>query len=556
MCCRIGLKLIFNSVCCKPNLTFIICFAALHLFNEAARGLIILQTLRDLYRIEGTDDDVDNSKFSYAISIITSITSVMEFLGNPIYGHFSDHIGRRPIMFLSVLVRVIGSFLMIPKQTLPTLCVGASVMSICHPAFMIFTTIIYDCEQDETVRQRKFAYLFALYVFGGFFGVIMWTLAWENIGQQNAYGIMFFCYLLELILFVFFFGESNEEIWIRFTGSTWRVEKMDKMIASAEADNPNNGTKGDADNYADTPMDTPALSPDLTSEDPFAARQQADAPRRVSTEMAGRLIDDTLEKTTKNPFKLIWLLRDESVDLQWIIALRVLDTFNQAVWVGIVFTLTKELYDLELKGLLPLMFIGLVLSISGNALMPCWEKCFTYVNLFKWTIVANLVRSILRSLIWKKSDSPLGRLALPYFVFSGVIVYPFGEITSVLIINVVTLFTNEKTKGTTLGAVESAIQVTQILAQSGGAAITGLFLSPTVTQHFYWPTISLFIACLASIAMTWIAFVKVVPCLREFKEKEAQEAEMALTAKTENANDESGLQMAESSKSRDSIPHN
>jgi len=514
MCCGLIFKLIFNSVCIKPYIPFIIFIGSLHVFIEASRALIIVQTMRDLYREPGdsSDGDVDNSSFSFAMSIITAVSSTLEFLGNPLWGHFSDHIGRRPILFFSLFIRALGSFFLLPNQSLWPVVICVSIMSICHPHFMMMQAVIYDCVPDELMRQKKFGYLFAGYIFAGFGGVIFWTVAWDRLEQRQAYAILFLLFLIEFVLFIFFFGESNEDIWIKFTGSTWRVDKMNRMISEAESQHSNQGNP-----------DEMALSPGLTSEDPLRNRSP-EGPRRLSTEMADRLIDQSLENTTKNPFLLLWRLKDEPEDLRNAIILRVGDAFNQALWTACALPLTKELFDMELVDLLPLMVLNLVLSITGNALMPCWTKCMSYTNLFKYSIIAALVGRFLRAFMFKKVGR-FGNLAIPYLVFTAVCTYPFGELTTVMIVGVMTMFIDEKKKGTTLGAVESAVQVSQILANSGGLALTGLFLRDDITQHFYYPTVCLLISFLVTIPLTYIGIYKVVPPLREFKKKEQERQE-------------------------------
>merc|ERR1719373_1053411 len=226
------------------------------------------------------------------------------------------------------------------------------------------------------------------------------------------------------------------------------------------------------------------------------------------------------------------MIKDEPTDLKNVIILRVFDSFTVALWTAVALPLTEELFNMELTDLLPLMLLALVTTVSANALMPCWLKCFTYSKLFKYGMYWGLMNKFLKCFLFKNVGR-FGNLAFPFFLFSNLCTYPFNDINSVMIVGVLTMFTNENTKGTTLGAVESAVQLTQILANSGGLALTGVLLSDSVTQHIYWPTATLLLSFFVGLYTTYIGVYFVVPQLEEFKRKE-EETAISLTQEAED----------------------
>jgi len=488
-------------------------------FSFASRATLTFLAIQDIYRDD--DDEIDNSKVALAISMNGGLAGFIEFFMNPIYGNWSDHLGRRPLMFGVLVMRLFATLLVIGgSDRLGVILIHTGLCSLVNPLFLVINAVIYDLVPKEEARNKVFAKQFVFFFLGGFGGLITWSLIHPKVGSRSSFTILFFVFGALFLYFLFFYSETNEEIWIRYTGKTYHA--LPKLTAGADSE-----VKGG---------DAEAVSPDLDgashTNDKDEANESAVAvspelgddaeddgrPVRLSTTFADELLDEAMEKTEKNPLKLICKLREESITLQWLIVIRCLDVFHQTAWTATVLLVIEELYDWEIADVIPLMVLSLVEQVGANLLMPQWERCFTYTQLWKYSTNMYLVTRTMRAFIWK------GKSGIPFLILSGLVTFPFADIFTPLNLSAITFYTDPSRKGTTFGAIEALLQVVSILSQAAVPAIAAVFLDRKHTG-VYWPNISGAMCAIAIIAMWFVARFKAIPLIAIMDEEKLQKSQ-------------------------------
>ena len=79
--------------------------------------------------------------------------------------------------------------------------------------------------------------------------------------------------VISLILIILFVGETNEALWIKFTGNTFRENPL--AIARVESG--------------------------------------MDGPTKISNTTAEKILEESMKKTSRNPFKLMYQLSKEDI---------------------------------------------------------------------------------------------------------------------------------------------------------------------------------------------------------------------------------------------------
>lgn len=108
-------------------------------------------------------------------SLITSITSCTALLASPLSGPLADTYGRRPIIFASDLLFVLGALLQAFASTVVTMAIGRAVVGLAIGAASALTPL-YIAEAAPAKWRGRLVTISALFITGG--QVVAYAVGW------------------------------------------------------------------------------------------------------------------------------------------------------------------------------------------------------------------------------------------------------------------------------------------------------------------------------------------------------------------------------------------
>jgi len=442
-CFSFILKVVNRFECCKPNLGVFYAFVAIHIVVFGMSHLAAVEMLQDEYGAND-DDKVDNTKMGIALSLIAFTGGVTEFLANPVWGHLSDLIGRRPIIVFASFFWTFTPLIIYFSPNLTGVLLAQGIGALFHPHIMLFETCLYDLVPDEDKRAQYFGFLFALLAVAFVIGMIAVSVFLiEVLSWAQIFFVVFALGIVQFLFAIFFYPETNDEVWIKLTGTSYRDD-------------------GDRNND-DVTME------DLSDSVVISGNYQE---RNVE------LLEDAAQKAHRNPFQLVASLKYESPKLRLLIALRLVETFCHAAWVSSAPIVIEELYGWKIHQMAPYVAGAVVLMFISNMTLKIWENCFTKITLFKLALFSLLLQRLLRAFLVKNLTI--------LFIIQMLISFPFGDIFTALNVAIMTDQIDPKEKGRILGAVQAASMMVQTMGQSFCPGASGYFVSDNAP--IYYPT--------------------------------------------------------------------
>jgi len=443
-----------KNVCARPSLKVYFIFVGVHILTYGTLHLGAVEMLQDEYHVSD-EDKVDNSKMGIALSLMAAISGIVECLANPIWGHWSDIIGRRPVLVGCSLFASAAPLIIYFMPNLMGVLIAFAVGSLFHPHLLMMETCLYDLIPDEEKRRQYFGMLVALSAVSFIVAMILVSnilrprLVWADI-----FLVIFGISLAQFLYITFFFPETNESVWIKITGHSYHQIRDDAM-----------------------PME------DMS----------------VCSEDDARKLEEDVKHASRNPFILMMSLRQESPALKMFVGIRLIETFCHAAWGASSPLLLEELYGWKIHELAPLAAITVVLMFISNMTLKIWDKCFTKQTLFTIALGSLILQRLLRALLMK--DMPA------LFILQLAVSFPFGDIFQALTIALLTEVVNPNEKGRILGAIAAAHIVVQTVAQSIAPLIVGYFVSERAP--IYLPTV-------VNIFLFFISFINLYLCFGIF----------------------------------------
>jgi len=136
-----------------------------------------------------------------------------QFLGSPIIGNLSDHLGRKKILLLSLLLCMlgfIGMALSIQFHQVVLLFISAFFTGLCESNMAISQTIIADQAQDAIQKTKLIGYAYSACSLGYVIGPLLGGMVASKLG----YSIPFWITALGVLMIVFwiFYGFQDQYI--------------------------------------------------------------------------------------------------------------------------------------------------------------------------------------------------------------------------------------------------------------------------------------------------------------------------------------------------------
>jgi len=488
------LSCIFNSVYCGPNLTIVYVFASIHLIANAMFLTACLEVIQNEYTDE--NDDIDNSKVGMVLSLYSLISGVIEFLANPVWGEWSDHVGRRPILWISTLFWALTSVFPIFIPGLTGIMISAAWSSLFHPHYMMNPSVLYDLIPDDKERSRYFGFLYAIYAVAFVFGVaVVSVILKDRMSFSRIFGVIFILSLVQFAVVTCCYPETNEDVWIKLTGKSYRDERKrqkDLYDFKEDADESDDSMDEDVIDH----LGIPGRNSRSRSRLSFSISIGSN-PIGLDETRNSALLDAAVEKATRNPFKLVWSLRNESRTLKKLIGIRIIDVFSTSSWIVTMPIIVEEIYGWEVKDIVPWVSITVILVFISNICLKWWEQCIDKVRLFALALGTLLFQRLWRIFLMKDKTW--------MFAFQVVVSFPFGDLFTALNVSFMTDQIDPKSKGRVLGAVEAALMITTIIAQSVCPALFGFFVSNDAPV--YLPTIPCILAFSFTAISVWLFYM-------------------------------------------------
>ncbi len=143
--------------------------------------------------------------------LIISVYSLLNFVFTPFLGAYSDRIGRRPIILMSVFMNMIGYIIFAHAVTLPLLIVSRVLNGIGSSNISAAQAYIADITKPEN-RTKMMSMIGAAFGLGFIFGPPVGGLLKSAYGIEGVgYGSAALC-LLNLISVYFLLPESNKTL--------------------------------------------------------------------------------------------------------------------------------------------------------------------------------------------------------------------------------------------------------------------------------------------------------------------------------------------------------
>lgn len=171
----------------------------------------------------------------FEIGIIVAAFSFMQFVFNPIIGSYSDKIGRRPIILVTLLLTAI-SYIIFSFSTSFTILLFSRVLAgFGGSNIAVAQAYIADVtsEKDRTKGMGMIGAAFGLgFVFGPMLGGILSEYGYEVVGYSAA-GFSFLAFLFATIFLKESLVEKKKEVKINynvFSPSLYKVLLSDKRL--------------------------------------------------------------------------------------------------------------------------------------------------------------------------------------------------------------------------------------------------------------------------------------------------------------------------------------
>ncbi|HNW55583.1 MAG TPA: MFS transporter [bacterium] len=146
----------------------------------------------------------------FLITLMFSVFSLFAFLSAPLLGSFSDRIGRRPILIISLLSTAIGWFVFASAKSITFLFLGRIIDGLAAGNYPIAQGYLTDISRDDKERTANMGLIGAIFGIGFIFGPMIGGLL-ANISTAAPFFFVGIISAINTIAAFFFLPESHHQ---------------------------------------------------------------------------------------------------------------------------------------------------------------------------------------------------------------------------------------------------------------------------------------------------------------------------------------------------------
>lgn len=144
------------------------------------------------------------------MTLLFTVFSLCSFFSAPFLGKWSDKIGRRPVLIISILSTALGWFLFAGAKNLIWLFLGRTIDGLAAGNFSTAQSYLADISKDEKERTQNLGSLGAIFGIGFIIGPMLGGLL-SSISNRFPFWVVGFLALINVLLVFLFLPESLKQ---------------------------------------------------------------------------------------------------------------------------------------------------------------------------------------------------------------------------------------------------------------------------------------------------------------------------------------------------------